>query len=458
MDEIEKQKQVLYWRMLSAMFGYEQQAENLETMTAAITQSLDLPEMLLDSRVAIDSVLTHYPELEPEMRDIVPAADAADENDTDTLHRTILYSKLLLNAFGQNVQTRTVSAQQYSQWLKDVGHLERALGYAPGGLRGQQRGVTSGQPGQTGQGSGSGVNVDEKQLRDTFERLEQELIDRMALREILADDKLAAQVTPSMAMLEQLLRDKGNLSGNALKNARRIIREYVDQLAEVLRLQVEQTSAAKIDYSVPPKRVFRNLDLQRTIWKNLINYAPKEQRLYVDRLYYHHSARKKLPTRIIVVVDQSGSMVDAMVQCAIIASIFASLPRVDVHLVAYDTNAIDLSAWVGDPFEVLMRTNLGGGTNGLVAVDIAHPKIIDPRNTAMVWVSDFYEMHKPELFEHFKAIHESGVHFIPVGAVSSSGYFSVDDWFRERFKQLGLPVLTGSPKKLIAELKKIIAT
>lgn len=128
----------------------------------------------------------------------------------------------------------------------------------------------------------------------------------MALREVLKDDQLASKLTPSMALVEQLLRDKANLSGNALKNAKNLIRQYIDELAEVLRLQVAQTVSGKIDYSVPPKRVFRNLDLKRTIWKNLTNWSPEEQRLLVDKLYYHHTAKKKTPTRMIVVVDQSG--------------------------------------------------------------------------------------------------------------------------------------------------------
>ena len=39
----------------------------------------------------------------------------------------------------------------------------------------------------------------------------------------------------------------------------------------MLRTQVKKAVAGKIDRSVPPKRVFRNLDLDRTIWKNLTN-------------------------------------------------------------------------------------------------------------------------------------------------------------------------------------------
>jgi hypothetical protein len=297
------------------------------------------------------------------------------------------------------------------------------------------------------------------ELQRALVAMEGDLIKRMALRDLLQDNRLAAQLQPSIGLVEQLLRDKANLSGNALSNARRLIRQYIDELAEVLRLQVAQAVSPKIDRSVPPKRVFRNLDLDRTIWKNLTNWNAQEQRLYVDRLYYRQTARKKLPTRLIVVVDQSGSMVDAMVQCTILASIFAGLPHVDVHLLAFDTRVLDLTPWVSDPFEVLMRTQLGGGTHIHFALQHAAEKIEDPRRTAVVLITDFYEGGSNQvLLDSIVGLKQSGVQFIPVGSVSSSGYFSVNEWFRSRLKDQGMPVLTGSPKKLIEELKKVIVT
>jgi hypothetical protein len=279
----------------------------------------------------------------------------------------------------------------------------------------------------------------------------------MRLREVLADPKLAAQLTPSMSLIEQLLRDKNNLSGVALANAKALIRRFVDEVAEVLRTQVEKASAGALDRSVPPKRVFRNLDLDHTIWKNLTNWSPGEERLYVDRLYYRHTARKTTPQRLIVVVDQSGSMVDSMVNCTILASIFAGLPKVDVHLIAYDTQALDLTPWVHDPFETLLRTSLGGGTDGTVAMALVQPKIAEPRNTVVVWISDFYESRSEPLFASTAAIHRSGAKFIPVGSVTSSGRGSVNPCFRERFKDLGTPVISGHIRKLVHELKTFLA-
>lgn len=454
-DDLRK-RQVICWRLLAAANGLQEQTPNVEQMTAAIATELKLPTLLLDPVPAVETVIQRHPRLKGDfdaLQKMLSEPEDESQPDSPDLRRTLCYSKLLLNVFGPNTMSSTVTAQQYTQWCQDVARLEECFGYAPGALRGKRLAG----PGASTSGTGKGQLMPEEELQSGLSAMEGDLIKRMALREVLKDDRMAARLTPSLPLLEQLLHDKANLDGTALKNAKDLIRRYVDQLAEVLRLQVAQAVKGKIDRSVPPKRVYRNLDLKRTVWKNLTNYDPAEQRLYVDRLFYRQTARKTTPTRLIVVVDQSGSMVDAMVQCTILASIFAGLPRVDVHLFAFDTQVIDLTEWVHDPFEVLMRTNLGGGTLINKALLEAMNKIEEPRHTAVVLISDFFEGGPDqELFNTIKGLKDSGVHFIPVGAVTSSGYFSLNDWFRTRLKELGTPVLSGSIKKLIVELKNLL--
>ncbi|MEV0029769.1 VWA domain-containing protein [Nocardia sp. NPDC050793] len=451
----ETRRQILYWRLLAGIFDSEVQPA-LETSSVAIVDDLGLPAALLDPGVSIDNVVQRFPDLGSEFDGLgehVGAAesmtggqgdesrsDAAEAGEPQTpvdteadavigageVRSAALVSKLLLNVFATG--GGTVSATQLACWQRDAGWLRRMLGEEGGG-----------------------------EVRGVLADLEADLVSRMRLREVLADPALASQLTPSMSLLEQLLRDKANLSGVALANAKSLIRRYVEQVAEVLRTQVQQTTAGTIDRSVPPKRILRNLDVDRTIWKNLTNWNPEDERLYVDRLFYRQTAKRTVPARMIVVVDQSGSMVDSMVNCTILASIFAGLPKVDVHLIAYDTRAIDLTPWVHDPFEVLLRTNLGGGNDGPVAMAMAQPKIVDPANTVLVWISDFYEFDRSQpLYESMQAVHRNGVKLIPVGSVNSSGHQSVNPWFRERFKAMGTPVISGRIQKLVFELKNFL--
>lgn len=465
-DPHDNRRQVLYWRLLARLFDPEEQA-TLESASLAVVEDIGLPPALLDPQTSVDSIVQRHPELAAELDGLMtPEPDPEDgaRDRAAEVRRAALVSKVLLNVFASG--SGTVTAGQLARWQSDAGWLERALGCRPGELRGGRGGGRAGGraagPGVSPTGTGGGGTTPDLSrlipaIGPELGAIEADLVKRMHLREVLADPKLAAQLTPSMSLIEQLLRDKNNLSGVALANAKSLIRRFVDEVAEVLRTQVEKASVGAIDRSIPPKRVFRNLDLDRTIWKNLTNWSPEEQRLYVDRLYFRHTARKTTPQRLIVVVDQSGSMVDSMVNCTILASIFAGLPKVDVHLIAYDTQALDLTPWVHDPFETLLRTQLGGGTDGTVAMALAQPKVAEPRNTVVVWISDFYEWRTEPLFESMAALHRSGVKFIPVGSVTSSGRGSVNPWFRERFKDLGTPVLSGHIRKLVHELKTFLA-
>ncbi|GAA3504719.1 hypothetical protein GCM10019016_118320 [Streptomyces prasinosporus] len=461
-DPYDNRRQVLYWRLLARLFDPEEQAA-LESASLAVVEDLGLPPALLDPQASVDSVVQRHPELAAEFDGLMapePEEDGARDRAAE-VRRAALASKVLLNVFAS--RSGTVTAEQLARWQSDAGWLERALGCRPGELRGGRGGAPRAGAGGGVSPTGTGVGGPTPDLSRLIPEIGPELgsieaglVQRMHLREVLADPRLASRLTPSMSLIEQLLRDKNNLSGVALANAKALIRRYVDEVTEVLRTQVEKATVGELDRSVPPKRVFRNLDLDRTVWKNLTNWDPEEERLYVDRLYYRHTGRRTTPQRLIVVVDQSGSMVDSMVNCTILASIFAGLPKVDVHLIAYDTQALDLTPWAHDPFETLLRTKLGGGTDGTVAMALAQPKIAEPRNTVVVWISDFYEWRTHELFESMAAVHRSGAKFIPVGSVTSSGRGSVNPWFREKFKDLGTPVISGHIKKLVHELKTFL--
>jgi len=491
-----KARQALYWRLLGGIFNQGEAAPNLEEIAKGLAGQAALPDALLDPAMSVDTLVQRFPALRPEFEKPLPGFEAQPEEEAEgdgaaegaaaeaeeeegeaegddsaeeaaaapeaappapatppprteeVVKRTLVVSKLLLNAFGPNTQTAKVSATQYAQWTKDVGWLERSLGVPPGGLRGQGGG------GGADRGEGSRPPIGDDEVKAGLATIEADMVHRMDLREVLQDRALTEKLTPSMALIEQLLWDKGNLSGEALANAKRLIKKYVDELARVLKLQVRKAITKTKDNNFPPPRIFRNLDLKRTVWKNLTNWDPERRKLYVDRLYYVSTAKKSLPTRLIILVDQSGSMTDAMVQTTILASIFAGLPNVEVKLFAYDTRCINLTPWVDDPVEMLLRTNLGGGTEMRVALDEAAPYIESPQHTAVVVISDFYDWS--DFFSVLRSWKESGCKLIPVGSLQSSGYFAVDPGYRERFKELGTPILHGSPRKLIEQIKKVM--
>lgn len=461
---MQRARQGLYWRLMSALFEQGDAAPNLESLARELANTTDLPVELLDPKVTVDVLVHRFPKLKPEFSRPLPGfepptpegeAPQPTASPTDlksTVQRALVVSKLLLNAFGPNTQG-SVTAQQYGAWARDVEWLEGALGLPPGSLRQSGNAQAAGPP-SGGGGEATRPPIGDEELKAGLATLEADMIHRMDLREVLKDPVLSERLTPSMALLEQILWDKGNLSGPALQNAKKLIARYVDELSKVLKLQMRQVTSRVHDNRVPPRRIFRNLDMKRTIWKNLTNWDPNERRLYVDRLFYRRTGKKSLPSKLIIIVDQSGSMTSAMVQTTILASIFAALPKVIVHLFAFDTRVIDLTPYVHDPVETLLRTKLGGGNDMRLALDLAAPCIDSPQNTAVVVISDFYDWS--DFFSVLRQWKESGCHLIPVGSLHTTGYFAVNPEYAAKFKEIGAPILSGSPKKLIEQIKKVM--
>ena len=98
----------------------------------------------------------------------------------------------------------------------------------------------------------------------------------------------------------------------------------------------------------------------------------KPRSFLVNKLFFHAAERKSRPWHVIVAVDQSGSMLDSAIFSAVMASIFAELPAVRTSMFLFDTDIADLSDKVGQPVDVLLSIQLGGGTDIAKALQYAN--------------------------------------------------------------------------------------
>ncbi len=194
--------------------------------------------------------------------------------------------------------------------------------------------------------------------------MERELINRRGLRELMEKPEILERIEPNRELVKTLLTHRDLMNEKTRALARKIIDRVVQELKQKLKLQVEPaiTGAIRRDKH-SPRRVARNLDLKRTLRRNLHNFDAESGRLLVDRLYFHAAERKSRPWHVIVAVDQSGSMLDSAIFSAVMASIFAELPSVRTSLFLFDTDIADLTDQVGQPVDVLLSLQLGGGTD-----------------------------------------------------------------------------------------------
>ncbi len=294
--------------------------------------------------------------------------------------------------------------------------------------------------------------------REAKEVLERELVRRRGIGELLERPELLERIEPNMELVKTLLTHRDLLNPKTRVLARKIIDKVVNELKEKLKIQVEPaiTGAIRRDRHAP-RKVVRNLDMKTTLRRNLQNYDPQTGKLLVDRMFFYAAERNKRPWHIIVVVDQSGSMLDSAIFSAVMASIFAELPAVRTSLVLFDTRVVDLSDQVGKPVDVLLSFQLGGGTDIALAVTYAGSLIREPAKSIIVLITDFYEGGSEQnLVRQTKLLAESGVRLVGLGALGYDARPEYNKATAKKCRKVGMDILVCTPEKLAESMARII--
>jgi Mg-chelatase subunit ChlD len=321
---------------------------------------------------------------------------------------------------------------------------------------------------EEGRGAGSGDSaltvptwidaVSELFPRQSKEVLERELISRRGITALLDHPKLLEKVEPNVELVKTLLTHKDLLDPRARVLARKIIDQVVEQLKRQLEIRVEAaiTGALRKDRH-SPRKVFKNLDLKKTLRKNLHHWDDERRRLLVDQLFYFAAERNKRPWHIIVCVDQSGSMLDSAIFSAVMASIFAELPAVKTSLVLFDTNVVDLSAEVGSPVDVLLKIQLGGGTDITQALVYCAGLVAEPARSIVVLITDFFEgRDEKDLVDQVRLMADSGVRMIGLGALGYDARPEYNKSTAGKCRKNGMDILVCTPERLAEAMAEII--
>jgi hypothetical protein len=285
----------------------------------------------------------------------------------------------------------------------------------------------------------------------TIERIEKDALERYQIQEMVTNADLLARAQPSQTLLKAVLQTKHLMNEEVLAMARVLVRKVVEDLMEKLARPVRTVFLGARDRRRRSHmKVAKNFDARSTVRRNLASYDPETKKLYIKTPYFYSRIRRQVDRwQIIIVVDESGSMMDSVIHAAVTAAIFFGIKSIKPHLILFDTNVVDVTADCSDPVETMMKVQLGGGTDIGGAMAYAATLVNNPRQTIVVLITDFYEGGPIErLYGVTKSLIESGVTVLGLAALDDRADPCYDRGTAEHMMALGAHVGAMTPGEL----------
>ena len=286
--------------------------------------------------------------------------------------------------------------------------------------------------------------------RETVEILERHALETYGMTELLTDKEVLEKLEPNQELLKTILQLKHLMKGDVLDTARRIVKKVAEDITRRLEQELKRSLLGRLDQnSSSPIPSARNLDIRKTIRKNLKNYDTEQKTLMLEQVFFNQRTRKYNTWRVIIAVDESGSMLDSVIHSAVMAGIFVRMPMLDTRLVIFDTQVVDLSAHLDDPVATLMSIQLGGGTYITGALKYCESLMENPHRTMVVLVSDLCEGGNiQELLGVSRGIIESGAKLICLTALDMDANPAYDRNTAQKLADMGAHVGAMTPEAL----------
>ncbi|MDQ0468545.1 VWA domain-containing protein [Labrys wisconsinensis] len=295
--------------------------------------------------------------------------------------------------------------------------------------------------------------------KETIERLERDAIERYAIEDVVTNPEVLARAEPNETLLKAVLRTKHLMAPDVLVMARKLVQAVVRKLMDQLSRELAVAFSGVVDRRRHSRlRTARNLDVRRVLRDNLKHYDPDRRRLTVERLHFFARNQRHLKRwQVILLVDQSGSMLDSVIHSAVTAACLWGLPGIRTHLVAFDTAVVDLTRDVEDPCELLMKVQLGGGTDIQQAVAYAAGLIDQPEQAIVVIISDFFEgASEAMLVQRVAGLTGQRTRVLGLAALDSEARPSYDRAMAARLVAAGAEVGAMTPGELAGWLAEKI--
>ena len=286
---------------------------------------------------------------------------------------------------------------------------------------------------------------------DVVSVIQADAIERKGLTQLLFEPETLKSVQPNIQLVGTLMSLKGRIPERTKETARMVVAAVVEEVKKKLEQRLRQAVLGALnrkEHSPLPSATA--IDWKWTIGRNLKNYRPELKTIVPERVYFYSRAQRSNAWTVIVDMDQSGSMADSVVYGAICGSIFASLPALDTHVIAFDTEVVDLTEKCGDdPVDMIFGVQLGGGTDINKSVAYCEQFVKEPKKTLFILITDLFEGgNEAQLVRRLGEMRASGVKAICLLALSDAGAPCYDENLARKLAALGIPCFACTPARL----------
>lgn len=295
--------------------------------------------------------------------------------------------------------------------------------------------------------------------KETVEIMQKQALEKYKLTEILTDENILKEIEPNIELLKNILTFKDMMSQNVKKLAYDIVKKTLEEIKNKMEVEIKKVFyGKKLPNSNTTNKIFKNLDIKKTIRYNLKNYDIKNKTIFTDKLFFNQNIKKYNPYNIIILIDESGSMLDSVIYSSIMASIFANLPYLSIKLAIFDISVVDLSEHIKEPIDILFKVQLGGGTNIAQALEYAKKITFAPDKTIVLLISDLFDSNDYKLmYKNANNIIESGSKLIVLTALDYNANSIYDKEAARYFSKIGAKVGALTPSKLSKWISDIIS-
>jgi Mg-chelatase subunit ChlD len=279
--------------------------------------------------------------------------------------------------------------------------------------------------------------------------MQADAMDRLGLTQLLLEPELMEAVQPDINLVTTLVGLGRVIPERSRATARAVVRVVTDELEERLRPETVQAVTGALNRAARTRRPrHSDIDWNRTVAANLKHYQPEHGTVVPERLVGYARRANRVARRIILCIDQSGSMAQSIVYSSVFGAVLASLRSVDTRLVVFDTAVVDLTDELDDPVDVLFGVQLGGGTDINQALAYCEGLIEQPGETILVLISDLYEGGiAEEMVRRASSIVAAGATMVALLALSDAGRPSYDANHAAALAAVGVPAFACTPDR-----------